>query len=214
MTRLTRRTLALGLAALPLPALAQRPAIQPLSAADQAMVDRAAAYLQGLTEAKGRFVQTDARGSVTQGEIYLKRPGKARFDYQAPSGLLVVSDGALVSIADSRLKTFDAYPLKATPLSLFLARQIRLDKNVVISRVSRMNDGFSITARDGKKEAEGQITLTFSDNPLALVGWTVTDAQGASTRIRLTSLAKTSGLAPSLFVLKDPRPKGVGRAKM
>ena len=76
-----------------------------------------------------------------------------------------------------------------------------------------MADGFSITARDGKKEAEGQITLTFSDNPLALIGWTVTDAQGGSTRIRLTSLTKTTGLAPSLFVLKDPRPKNVGRAK-
>ena len=50
-------------------------------------------------------------------------------------------------------------------------------------------------------------------NPLALIGWTVTDAQGGSTRIRLTSLTKTTGLAPSLFVLKDPRPKNVGRAK-
>ena len=74
--------------------------------------------------------------------------------------------------------------------------------------------GFSITARDAKKQAEGQITLTFSDSPLALVGWTVTDAQGSSTRIRLTSLTKTSGLASSLFVLKDPRPKNVGRGKM
>lgn len=187
--------------------------IAPLSAADRELLDRAAAYLQGLTEAKGRFVQTDARGSTTQGTLYLKRPGKARFEYDAPSKLLVVSDGGNVSIADGRLKTFEAYPLMATPLSIFLARQIRLDKNIVISRVNRMADGFSITARDGKKEAEGQITLTFSDNPLALIGWTVTDAQGGSTRIRLTSLTKTSGLASSLFVLKDPRPKNVGRAK-
>ena len=102
----------------------------------------------------------------------------------------------------------------ATPLSLFLARQIKLDKAINITRVTRMADGFSITARDGRKEAEGQITLTFSDTPLALIGWTVTDAQGGSTRIRLTSLTKTSGLAPSLFVLKDPRPKNVGRSKM
>ena len=108
MTRLTRRALALGLAALPLPALAQRAPIAPLSAADRALVDRAAAYLQGLTEAKGRFVQTDARGSTTQGTLYLKRPGKARFEYDAPSKLLVVSDGGNVSIADGRLKTFEA----------------------------------------------------------------------------------------------------------
>lgn len=214
MTRLTRRALALGLAALPLPALAQRAAPAPLSAEDRALVDRAAAYLQGLTEAKGRFVQTDARGATTQGSIYIKRPGKARFEYDKPSGLLVVSDGGNVSIADSRLKTFDAYPLMATPLSIFLSRQIRLDKGVNITRVSKMADGFSITARDGKKQAEGQITLTFSDSPLALIGWTVTDAQGSSTRIRLTNLTKTSGLPASLFVLKDPRPRNVGRGKM
>jgi len=214
MNRLTRRSLAFGLAALPLPALAQRAAPAPLSAADQALVDRAAAYLQDLTEAKGRFVQTDARGAVTQGSLYIKRPGKARFEYDKPSGLLVVSDGGNVSIADSRLKTFDAYPLMATPLSIFLSRQIRLDKNVNITRVTRMADGFSITARDRKKQAEGQITLTFSESPLALIGWTVTDAQGGSTRIRLTNLTKTSGLPASLFVLKDPRPRNVGRGKM
>ena len=214
MTRLTRRALALGLAALPLPALAQRAPAAPLSAADKALLDRAAAYLEGLTEAKGRFVQTDARGAMTQGSLYLKRPGKARFEYDKPSGLLVVSDGGNVSIADSRLKTFDAYPLMATPLSIVLARQIRLDRGINVTRVARLTDGFSITARDAKKQAEGQITLTFSDSPLALVGWTVTDAQGSSTRIRLTSLTKTSGLAPSLFVLKDPRPKNVGRGKM
>lgn len=214
MTRLTRRALALGLAALPLPALAARPAIAPLTADDRVLVDKAATYLQGLTEAKGRFVQTDARGVSTQGTVYLKRPGKARFAYEAPSGLLVVADGANVSVADSRLKTFDRYPLMATPLSIFLARQIKLDRGVVISDVTRLADGFTITARDGKKQAEGQITLTFSNSPMALIGWTVSDAQGQATRIRLTGLERTSGLAPTLFVLNDPRPKSVGRARM
>jgi outer membrane lipoprotein-sorting protein len=214
---LTRRSLALAMAALPLSAgaaLAARPPIAPLTPEEKALVDKATAYLQGLTEAKARFVQTDPRGITTQGTVYLKRPGKARFDYEPPSALLVVSDGGNVSIADSRLKTFDSYPLMATPLSLFLARNIRLDRGVVISRVSRLADGFSITARDGKKQAEGEITLTFTDSPMSLVGWTVADAQGQSTRIRLVGLQRVSGLDPSLFVLKDPRPKAPGRAKM
>lgn len=214
MTHLSRRTLAIGLAALPLPALAQRPAAAPLSAADKALVDRATAYLQGLKEAKGRFVQTDHRGRSTTGQLHMKRPGKARFAYDAPSGLLVVSDGGNVSISDRRLKTFESYPLMATPLSLFLARQVRLDQGVVVSRVARFADGFAITARDGKKQAEGQITLTFTESPLSLAGWTVTDAQGGSTRIQLVGLAPAAGLAQSLFVLKDPRPKNVGRARM
>jgi outer membrane lipoprotein-sorting protein len=218
MTRQTPRRAvllsALATAALPAAAWARRPVLAPLTPAEQALVGRASAYLQNLTQAKGRFVQTDARGITTEGTLYLKRPGKARFEYDPPAGLLVVSDGGRVSIANSRLKTFDSYPLAATPLSLFLAKTIRLDRGVVISRVARLADGFSITARDGKKEAEGQITLTFSEAPLQLIGWTVSDAQGASTRIRLTRLAPVSGLPSSLFVLEDPRPRSPGRAKM
>jgi len=209
---LTRRLLTLGLLAAPAVAWAATPAA-PLSPPDRALVDRATAYLEGLGEARARFVQTDARGVSTQGDLYLKRPGKARFAYDPPSGLLVVSDGGVVSIQNSRLKTFDSYPLMATPLSLFLAKRIRLDRGVIVTRVVRLADGFSITARDGRKEAEGQITLTFTDAPLTLMGWTVSDAQGQATRIRLTGLQAASGLSPSLFVLKDPRPKAPGRAK-
>jgi outer membrane lipoprotein-sorting protein len=210
--RLTRRTLAFALAATPLagPAFAQAA----LSPADQALVDRAIAYLEGLNEAKGRFVQTDARGRSTTGQLFMKRPGKARFAYDPPSGLLVVSDGGVVSVQDKRLKTFDAYPLGTTPLSLFLAKTIRLDKGVRVTRVQRLQNGFSITARDGKKETAGEITLSFTDAPLALSGWTVTDAQGRPTRVQLQGLQRASGLDKSLFVLKDPRPKNPGRGKV
>jgi outer membrane lipoprotein-sorting protein len=209
---LTRRSLTLALAAAPLatPAFAQAA----LPAADQALVDRAVAYLEGLAEAKARFVQTDARGRATTGQLFMKRPGKARFAYDPPSGLLVVSDGGVVSVQDKRLKTFDQYPLGATPLSLFLAKTIRLDRGVTITRVARMADGFSITARDGKKETAGTITLSFSDTPLALAGWTVTDAQNRPTRVQLQGLERAAGLDRSLFVLKDPRPKNPGRGKV
>lgn len=210
---LNRRSLALSLAAsaLAAPAFAQAA----LSPADRALVDRAAAYLQGLTEAKARFVQTDARGRSVGGQVFLKRPGKARFDYDDPSGLLVVSDGGTVSVQDTRLKTFDKYPLSATPLSVFLAKNIRLDRGVTVTRVSRMADGFSITARDGNKRTAGQITLNFREAPaLTLIGWTITDAQNRQTRVQLQNLQPASGLAGSLFVLKDPRPKNVGRGKV
>lgn len=213
---LTRRTLALGLAAAPLAGglFAAGPAAAALSSADQALVDRAVAYLQDLTQAKGQFVQTDPRGVSTRGDLFLKRPGKARFAYAPPSGLLVVSDGNLVSVANSKLKTFESYPLGATPLSLFLGREIRLDRGVQVSRVTRLADGFSITARDGKKQAEGAITLTFQDSPMQLIGWTITDPQGQATRVRLTNLQKVGSLDESLFVLKDPRNLRPGRSRM
>ena len=209
---LTRRSLTLALTAAPFAGAAW--AQSALSAADAALVSRAVAYLEGLSQAKGRFLQTDARGRASSGALYLQRPGKARFAYDPPSGLLVVSDGGVVSVQDKRLKTFDQYPLAATPLSLFLARTIRLDRGVRIDRVARLTDGFSITARDGKKQTAGAITLNFTDQPLALSGWTVSDAQGRPTRVQLIDLQRTSGLERGLFQLKDPRPKNVGRGKV
>ena len=212
MTTTRRRLLALAVTAAALsPLAASAAATAPaLSAEDQALVDKAVAYLQGLAEARGHFVQTDGRGATSQGELFLKRPGKARFAYAPPSGLLVVSDGGRVIVSDSRLDTFTAYPLGATPLSLFLAKTIRLDRGVQVTRVSRAADGFSITARDGKKETAGQIVLTFTDSPISLTGWAVTDAQGRTTQVRITGLERVSGLDPSLFVLKNPHPSRAG----
>lgn len=188
------------------PAPRQRvaPALAPLSATEKALVDQAAAYLQGLTSAKGDFIQTDARGRTTRGVFYMQRPGKARFEYAAPSGLLIVADGSNVNVQDRRLKTFDRYPLGSTPLTLFLSRRIRLSEGVEVTRVVRSADGFQLFARDGKRQAEGSIILAFAGNPLRLTEWTITDAQGGRTRVQLTSLQPVSGLSPSLFVLRDP----------
>jgi len=186
-------------------ALAQTGTIA-LSAADRALVDKATKYLQNLEEVEGRFEQTNPRGAVEAGDIFLKRPGKARFQYDPPSGLTVVSDGRNVSVWDSRLRTFDRTPLGATPLAILLARQIRLDQDVEVFRVGRYDDGFYLSARNanGQARTEGYITVVFGDNPMELRGWTVVDGHGQATRVKITSLTKTP-IRPEMFVLDDPR---------
>ncbi|AZS23222.1 MULTISPECIES: outer membrane lipoprotein carrier protein LolA [unclassified Caulobacter] len=213
----TRRTLlAAGLAAalaspaLVSPAWAQgstAPVPAKLTAEQKALLDKATAYIQGLSSAKGRFVQTDQRGTQTQGTFYLQRPGKARFAYDPPAGLLVVSNGNNVNIFDSRLKTYESYPLSKTPLNLLLAREVRLDRGVVITDVRPLADGFTIVAQDAKRQALGRISIDFSNSPVGLMGWTVTDIKGGQIRVRLADFAETADLDPKLFVLTDPRRK-------
>lgn len=210
MSKTTRRILlAAGLAAaIASPVLAQTaPVPAKLTAEQQVLLDKATAYIQGLSSAKGRFVQTDARGTQTQGTFYLQRPGKARFAYDPPAGLLVVSNGNNVNIFDSRLKTYESYPLSKTPLNLLLAREVRLDRGVVITDIRPLADGFTIVAQDARRQALGRISLDFSNAPVALMGWTVTDIKGGQIRVRLSDFAETSGLDPKLFVLTDPRRK-------
>ena len=193
----------------PGPVQAQRLPATVLPAADRALVDRAVAYLEGLHAARGRFLQTDPRGGVTQGAVFLQRPGKARFAYDPPSGLTVVSNGSTVSVYDSRLRSFQSYPLAATPLSLFLSRQISLDRGVIVDQVVRTPAGFDIVARDARRQAEGRIRLSFSSEPV-LLGWALTDAQGQTTRVQLSQFAPASTLDANLFVLQDPRPRTGG----
>jgi outer membrane lipoprotein-sorting protein len=203
------RTLMVGLtlAAAPFAAAPVSAQTAAISAADRSLVDKAAAYLQGLGSATGRFVQTDPRGATSQGTYYLSRPGKIRFEYDKPSGLLVVADGNNVNIFDPRLKTFDRYPQGATPLGLFLAKQVKLDGRIRVERVTRTQDGFELVLRDSRRPQDGSIALRFDETPMRLTEWTVTDGRGQRTRVRLTSLQPSGGFAKNLFVLRDPNPR-------
>jgi len=69
---------------------------------------------------QGNFIQVASSGEVSQGEIWLQRPGKVRFEYAAPNPLLIVSDGVTLVQNDRQLQTFDRVPLSATPLNYFL----------------------------------------------------------------------------------------------
>ena len=178
-----------------------------LTPEQSARLQAANAYLTDLKSVQGRFNQVDAQGVETAGTLWLKRPGKARFQYDAPADLLVVSDGANVMVNDRRLKTFDQYPLWATPLGLLLAKQVRLDKGVEITAVATTADGFTITARDGRRKTEGSISLRFSAQPMALTGWIVTDGQGQRTEIAIGTLRGITDPDPKLFVLRDPNPR-------
>jgi outer membrane lipoprotein-sorting protein len=194
------RTIWIGLlSALTLAAGATAPARAALSPDDKALVDKAAAYLETLNEDKGRFIQTDPHGTVSQGELYLKRPGMIRFQYDPPSRLVVVSDGKKVKVVDPRLKTVNSYPLDATPLSVFLSKHIRLDKGVVVDQVIRTSYGFEIVAHQGKLR-DGTLAMVFSEKPtMRLMEWTVQDAQGGRTRVQVPDLQPTQGLSDLLF---------------
>lgn len=186
------------------PVNAQSSGVANMSAAERSALDRATAYLQGLNSARGRFVQTDPNGAVSQGTFYLQRPGKIRFEYDKPSGLLVVADGSRINVSDRRLKTFDRYPQSQTPLALFLSKNVDLSKGY-LSSITRGRYGFNIAARDPKRPRQGTILMTFGDNPVSLREWTITDGQGRRTRVRLSSITRTGTLDRNLFVLNDPR---------
>ena len=200
----TRRAFALGTAAIAGVAALPVHAQANLSADDRAILARAQATLQNLASAQGSFVETSG-AQRREGRFWLQRPGKMRFEYTNPAGLLVVSDGNNVKRYDPRLNVFRQVPLSQTPLSTFLARTVRLDQGVRIDRVVRMQDGgYSITALDARRPNDGAVVLMFGGSPERLLEWTIRDAQGTMTRTQLTRVTAAPNLAASLFQLRDP----------
>ena len=184
-----------------LPAFAQNN----LSAADRETVQRVSAWFQGVRAARGSFVETGPGGRRAEGRYFIQRPGKMRFEYSNPEGLLVVADGNNLMRYDPRLEVFRQAPLSATPLSVFLGRNVRIEEGVRIDRVTRMDSGaFAVVARDADRPNEGQVILAFAGSPARLMEWTVIDPQGRRTRTQLSSFEAVNSLPNSLFTLRDP----------
>ena len=189
-------TAALVAAVVGAPARAQGPS-------DDELVQRAIRYLDGLVSVKGRFQQADQKGGVADGTFYMARPGRARFEYDAPSSLLITCDGRTVIVSDAQRKTFQRAALASTPLAPFLSDHIRVDQGAQVTRVERTDTGFAVTAR-GANAREGQITLYFADRPLRLAGWQVTDAAGHVTRVTLSALVPIAPPPADFFTQQQP----------
>jgi len=180
-------------------------AVAPDQKADLA---RISAYLNGIQSLSAHFLQIGPDGKSVQGTLYLKKPGRLRFEYDKPSPLLVVADGSTIAVENTRLRTTDRYPLLNSPLRMILSDKVDLASDSRIVRVSREPGALSVTARQESGPAQGQITLTFADvnGALELRHWEVVDAQGQHTIVVISNIQTGVDLAPRLFVVEDLSP--------
>lgn len=207
-----------GLAALALPAAAQTlsPELRPRTEvavaaglvtlegdARAAALARANQTLNAVAQMQGRFVQTAPDGARASGAFYLQRPGKLRFEYDPPASLLIVSDGSVVALRDSALRTTDRTDLRSTPLNLILRNQVDLARDARIVRVSRQGEWILVTARDRSGQTDGAISLHFFGPHFELRSWDVVDLTGARTRIALSQVTRPASLDRNLFRLED-----------
>jgi outer membrane lipoprotein-sorting protein len=168
-----------------------------------AAVSKINAYFNGMTRLEGNFKQTDASNKRSHGRFYVSRPGQIRFDYAPPSPLQIIADGHSLGIQDKSLKTLEKYPIKSTPFRLLLAPTVDLGRDAKILGVESDNGILAITLEDRKGTA-GHIRLAFkSGSKLQLREWTITDAQGLTTRVTVDSLVSGKKRPPYWFKFKD-----------
>jgi outer membrane lipoprotein-sorting protein len=205
MTNFTRRGVLCGLAFLlvALPGFAAAPPAAKLSAADQADLDRIQAYLNSIKTVRGKFETTNPDSSVQSGTIWLSRPGRMRFEYDAPTKLLIVCDGNFIEVNDQSLKDIQFVPVQDTPAWLILRDGIQLSGDVTVTRFERGPKTFRVTVAQSNDQSDSTLTMVFSDGPLVLQQWSVINPQGQATTTALTDLQEATPPGHCTFVLPD-----------
>ena len=174
-------------------------------AAQQLSLDSISRYLNALQSAQGEFRQVNPDGSVSTGTLYIRRPGRMRFEYDAPDNTLVLASGGTVAVFDgaSNLGRPEQYPLAQTPLNLILERNVNLSRRGMVRDVRSGGSGTVVTAQDPRHPEYGSIALKFTANPVRLAEWTVTDGGGNRTRVILGPLDTGRALSPHLFSIQS-----------
>ncbi|MCW5724538.1 MAG: outer membrane lipoprotein carrier protein LolA [Maricaulaceae bacterium] len=152
---------------------------------------------------RARFIQIAPDFSFAEGSLYLRRPGRLRFEYDPPTPLLIVADGSTVAVRDQALNVTDRAPLRATPLWWILKPQADLAADAEIERVWARDGYIYVAARDRSGEMEGRALFLFHDDDYSLAEWFVTDALGQTTRMILSEVEAGVALDPRLFILDD-----------
>lgn len=175
-----------------------------LNAADTATLHAAETYLNSIRTLKARFTQTGPDGGVTTGTAWLDRPGRMRFQYDQPSPLLLVAGHGVVIFRDNQLDQTTTIPMDQTPLGLLLRDKITLSGDVTLTGFRHFGAELHITVVRTASPGDGSLTLFLNAAPLALLGWSVIDAEGRQTEIRLSDVVLGGAFAPNLFTFTDP----------
>ncbi|MGB7278885.1 MAG: outer-membrane lipoprotein carrier protein LolA [Pseudolabrys sp.] len=177
-----------------------------LTPEQRAIVERVNSYLSGVQTLTGNFVQVGPDGSRTQGDFYIYKPGRVRFEYDNPSPIELIADGSSVVVRDRRLATQDVYPLSQTPLRFLLAERVDLTKDTNLVSVYA-DDIFVTVVLEEKNGIVGtsRLMIMFSAKDMQLKQWTVTDPQGYDTTVAVYNLDTSKRPDPALFKIDYTR---------
>ncbi len=160
-------------------------------------------YLNGLGTAETTFVQTNSDGSKSTGTLFIKRPGRARFEYDPPMKSLVMAGNGSVAIFDEKSnEPPEQYPLRRTPLNLILAERVNLGQAKMVIGHAEVEGTTRVVAQDPKNPEYGTIELVFTPDPVTLKRWIITDDAGNQTVVVLDGLRTGMDLPSRLFDIR------------
>jgi outer membrane lipoprotein-sorting protein len=172
------------------------------------------AYFNHIDTLKADFLQLAADNSLSEGRVYIRRPGLLRVEYDPPAQFLIVGDGRWINMIDYEVKDVSRWSIEETPLKILVKPNLNLKKDVKVKAVEERDGILRLTVSSPDVPGQEKNSFTFSHTPFELRQWEIDDGNGNVTRVALTNIEKNIDVPKSLFTFEDPRntrPRGPRR---
>ena len=135
-------------------------------AAEKISLNEISSYFNAMTTAEAQFSQVTDTGETSTGRLFIRRPGRIRFEYDPPEATLVVVGGGQVAVFDPKSRDEPLrFPLRHSPLSLVLERTVDLAQRDMVVAHFEAESQTAVTLQDPENPDYGFIQLIFTDNP-------------------------------------------------
>jgi outer membrane lipoprotein-sorting protein len=172
---------------------------------DPAEITRIEAYLNDITTLRSRFLQENPDGSISEGVLYLHRPGKLRFEYDPPDPYLIMVKDEWLIFIDKELAQTTYIEVEKTPAFFLTQQNVSFAKDFDITRFERRNGAVRLGLQTRGDDSAGNVTLIFSDKPLTLRKWRAYGVDGGETDTTLINPSFGAALKGDVFEFEEPK---------
>lgn len=179
--------------------------------AGETTVDRDAAlhriedYFNNIDTLKADFLQLAPDGSLSEGRVFIRRPGLLRVEYDPPVQFLIIGDGRWLNMIDYEVNDVSRWSIDDTPLKILVKPDLNLQKDVNVRGVERRDGILRLTVSSPDVPGQERISFTFSEAPFHLRQWEINDGNGNITRVALSNIETNVDVPRNLFKFDDPR---------
>ena len=185
----------------PAPVIPETPKALALNTPPAVVLQKVNAALNARPYFSAYFTQLSGNHQ-SEGQVYISKPGKLRFDYDPPVPTEIIADGTSVAVRDTKMATQDIYSIGQTPLKFLTRETVDLARDFKITAVRVEPDRVLVSMEDKATFAgTSKVTLFFEQPRLLLKQWIVVDPQGVEISVVLNGINTTTRPDPKYFVI-------------
>ena len=174
---------------------------EPNSIADNDWLVSLEQYFFNLGNVKGQFTQLDQIGNISKGIFYSNGRGSIRFEYSAPSEMLIIINKGIFAIKERKDSKVNYYSLEDSPLANLLSKDLALE-NFHINSLEIEGRVATIELRTEKSSLRNSIFITADYPQPILRQWKIIDTQKKETTVFFSKIKSINSIMDSFFEMK------------